>query len=82
MRRRMSKRQALETLISNAAANVAGAGCGIRAEVTNEKRTEVANAILVLWKDVYNYPPDEGFFRNRGLLLPQQMQEQSCRVRS
>lgn len=65
--RGMTKREALDVLIRNAAENVSGVGQGLRPEVSTGKNAAVVEAIVKLWHDAYAYPVDEQSLRNLGL---------------
>ena len=64
----MTKKQALAILIENAAENVAGVGCGIRPEVSEERTMRVRWAVVRLYPDAYGRSADENDLR--GLRLP------------
>lgn len=63
----MTKKQALKVLIENAAANVAGAGCGLRAEVTRERQEVVRDAIAKWYESAYGFPLYKSALINMGL---------------
>lgn len=69
----MTRRRALEVLVEHAARNVAGAGHGMRPEVSIETCELVRDAVVRLWPEIYNYPVNNLALRNLGLLpLPQE----------
>lgn len=49
----MTKRKAIEILITHAARNVAGQGCGIRPSISERERDEVKQAILKMYHDAH-----------------------------
>lgn len=62
-----TKARAIRILIANAAANVRGAGCGIREAVTEEKRKEVVRAIRKMYVYAYGFPFTDNEKHNFGL---------------
>lgn len=59
MVRRMTKLDALDVVIRHAAANVAGVGTGIRAEVRPLEKVEVVRAIAILYPYAYGRSLDD-----------------------
>ncbi len=63
----MTKREALQILMDNAARNLAGVGRGIRPSISNEQKMKVIEAIIKIHPDAYGFPADNSYFYNRGL---------------
>ena len=63
----MTMKQALQILIRNAAANQAGAGCGLRVSITEKERIAVKEAIAKVWDRAFDYPLSANQFYNLGL---------------
>jgi hypothetical protein len=64
----MTKREALQILIENAAKNVAGAGCGLREPASDKRTKEVRTEVEKWWKDAYSFDLDDSQIRNLGLV--------------
>ncbi len=65
----MTKKEALRTLIQSSCKDIIGTGMGVRS-TSDEWRTKVQNAIVVIYKDAYGHSlgPNEAF--NMGLQIP------------
>ena len=71
---KMTRKEAIHILIEHAAANCAGTGCGIRSEISENQRIQVAKAILKVWPEK-QYGPN---WFNLGLPDPSIEKEISC----
>ncbi len=66
----MTEAGAIDVLIRFAAKGVAGAGQGLREEITYENQALVAKAIDRLHEKAHGYPPSRSTFLNMGLPWP------------
>ena len=66
----MTLKNAIHVLMENAAAGVAGAGCGVRAGISATKREQVVLAIQRVFPIVYGRHPDAKDFHNMQLPAP------------
>lgn len=71
----MTKRQAMVILIEHAANNVRGAGVGMRPEISEATRLQVAAAVDKVFRDVYDREPQRSDFFNLGLDAPEHISE-------
>lgn len=62
----MTKKEAIQILIKEAGNNMRGVGCGVRDEISNERRERAREAARVVWKTVYGYQPDDNDLRGHG----------------
>lgn len=65
----MTNRQAIDILIREACRGVAGAGCGIREEVTRKRQLEVVEAARKVSKQAYDFYLDSNFFSGLGIYV-------------
>lgn len=63
----MTRTEAIRILISHAARNVSGTGCGIRPEISSKDRDLVSQAVSRVYKEAYGYDADTNVFFNLGL---------------
>ncbi len=55
MPRRLTQKRALQVVLTHAARNVAGVGCGVRPAINREEQELVQRAIEVLWPKAHGY---------------------------
>jgi hypothetical protein len=59
--------EAVRILIKHAARDVAGQGCGLRNELSEQDRTKVREAVCKLYRSVYGFDASFSDLRNLGL---------------
>jgi hypothetical protein len=69
--RRMTRADALKVLIREAAKAVAGSGVGIREDLTESRRMDVARAVQRLHREAYGFEAGADTFFNAGLPNPE-----------